>query len=225
MSDIFREVEEDIRREQLRRLWDRFGLLVIAAAVLIVLGVAGWRGWEWYSDRQAAAAGEVYYEALATAQRGEHQGAIAAFEDIAEQGGPFALLARLRLASELSAAGAQDQAVAVYDAIAADTGVERQLRELARIRAGYLLIDTIPFSAMEERVGDLDTPDGAWRHSARELLGLSAYQEGDLDTAAEQFQAILADGEAPEDLRSRAQLMMALTVADRGSGAAEAASQ
>ncbi|NJL09061.1 MAG: tetratricopeptide repeat protein, partial [Methylacidiphilales bacterium] len=57
MSDIFREVEEEVRREKLRALWDKYGGLVLALAVAIVIGVAGWRGWEWWQHRQAEAAG------------------------------------------------------------------------------------------------------------------------------------------------------------------------
>jgi hypothetical protein len=225
MSDIFREVEEDIRREQFKGLWDRYGLLVIALAVLIVASVAGWRGWEWYTERQAASAGEAYYQAMATARRGEHDAALAAFQDIAAEGGPFAPLARLRLAAEMAATGDRDAAVEAYDAIAADSRVDGQLRNLARIRAGLLLVDSIPLSQMEERIGDLDTPDGAWRHSARELLGLSAYRESDLETASDRFQAILADGETPDNLRSRAQLMMTLTAADGVSPAGDTGSE
>lgn len=225
MSDIFREVEEDIRREQLKKLWDRYGVIVIAIAVLIVAGTAGWRGWEWYIDRQAAAAGEDYYQALSLAQRGEQPAAIASFQEIAGGGGPFAPLARLRLAAELAAAGDTEAAVAAYDAMAADSRVEPQLRNLARIRAGYLLVDQAELAELESRVGDLVTPEGAWRHSAREILGLAAYREGDSAAAADHFQEIIADADAPDDLRNRAQLMIALTAADRMPQEGQAATQ
>ncbi len=215
MSDIFREVEEDVRRERLKGLWDRYGLLVVGLAVLIVLGTAGWRGWEWYTERQAAGAGETYYEALMLAERGDASAARAAFEDIAEGGGPFAPLARLRVAAELAETGERAAATEAYDALAADSGLDRRVRNLARIRAGYLLVGEVSYAELEERLGDLAAPQSAWRHSAREILGLAAYDEGDSARAAEYFQDIVADGEAPEDLRNRSQLMIALTAADQ----------
>lgn len=215
MSDIFREVEEDIRREQLRKLWDRYGLLVIGAALLVVLVTAGWRGWEWYQDRRAAQAGEVYYEALDLAGGGDHAEAAEAFMRIAADQGPFAPFARMRAASSLASAGDRDGAVSAFDAVAADRGVDALLRDTARIRAGYLLVDDADPDEIESRVGDLASGDSHWRHSARELLGLAAYRAGDLETAFERFQEILGDNETPQDLRSRAQLMIALVAADR----------
>lgn len=224
MSDIFREVEEDIRREQLKRLWDRFGIYVILVAVLIVAGTAAWRGWQWYSARQAAAAGQTYHQAVELARGGAHEEARAAFSAIAQDRGPFSTLARLRAAAALAAAGDTEGAAAAYDAIAGDGGVERTLRDLARIRAGYLLIDTAERAEIEERVEGLASEASAWRHSARELLGLAAYREGDYGGAAQRFQEILSDQETPQDLRTRAQLMMSLVAAARPVGANAAAS-
>ena len=51
MSDIFREVDEDLRREQYKRLWDRFGGYVIGLAVLIVVAVGGYKAWEWWETQ------------------------------------------------------------------------------------------------------------------------------------------------------------------------------
>ena len=48
MSDIFQEVDEEVRRERLMQLWKRYGNFVIAAAVIVVLGVGGWRGYQWW---------------------------------------------------------------------------------------------------------------------------------------------------------------------------------
>ena len=59
MSDIFSEVDEEVRREQLRKLWERYGFLLIAACVLLVAGVAGWRGYEWWEAKWAAEAGNA----------------------------------------------------------------------------------------------------------------------------------------------------------------------
>lgn len=220
MSDIFREVEEDIKRDRLKRLWDRFGVFVIGGAVLIVVAVAAWRAWEWYTAQEAATAGEAYYEALSLAQQGEREAAVQRFSQIAGEGGPFAPLARLRVAAEQAAGGDPEEAIATYDAIAEDGTVDRQLRNLARIRAGYLLVDTAGLDELQDRLGDLAAPEGAWRHSAREILGLAAYREGDLDLAIERFQEILADGDAPDGVRNRAELMISLASADRAPDAA-----
>ena len=59
MADIFHEVDEEVRRERLQRLWDRYSIFIIALSVLIVAGVGAWRGYQWWADKQATAAGEA----------------------------------------------------------------------------------------------------------------------------------------------------------------------
>ena len=100
MSDIIREVDEELRHERYKKLWDRFGLYVIGAALIIVLGVAGWRGWEWYAARQAAESGARFEVALQLATDGKREEAQAAFEAIAENGtAGYRTLARFRAAA------------------------------------------------------------------------------------------------------------------------------
>ena len=78
MSDIFREVDEDLRREQYKRLWDRFGGYVIGLAVLIVVAVGGYKAWEWWENSRAAASGDRFLAALMLSEEGKHEEAIAA---------------------------------------------------------------------------------------------------------------------------------------------------
>ena len=126
MSDIFKEVDEDLRREQFKKLWDRFGPYVIGLAILIVVATAGYRGWDYWQERQAQATGDRFLAALDLADKGEHDKAIAALKAIEANGsGQYPVLAGFRVASEMAAAGNTQDAIAEYDAIAAQ---ERQLR-------------------------------------------------------------------------------------------------
>lgn len=219
MSDIFREVEEDIRREQAKALWNRYGVYVIAVAVLVVAVTAGWRGWQWYMARQAAEGGQQYYEAVQLARDGKHAEAEAAFAEIARSGTGFASLAKLRSAATLADAGNVAKAVAAFDAVANDARIEGRLRDVARVRAAYLLLGEGDLAGVNERVGRLAAEGNPWRHSAREILGLAAYQAGDLSAANARFEELMADTATPQDMRQRAQLMVAL-IASEGPPAA-----
>ena len=64
MADIFNEIDEDLRRERAKKIWEKYGNLIIAAAVLVVLIVAGWRAYEYYMQQQAEAAGEKFQDAV-----------------------------------------------------------------------------------------------------------------------------------------------------------------
>lgn len=214
MSDIFREVDEEVRREQYSALWKRFGPFIIGAAVLVVVFVAGWRGWEWYEAKRAAEIGESYFAALDLASSGEHQRASEAFATLSAGDEAFGTLAALRRAAELAEAGDREGAVAAYDAVAANGSVSRLLRGLAQIRAGYLLVDTADPAELRERMsGYLSEEASPWRNAAREIQGLAAYRAGDQEEASALFEQILADPGAPADLLQRAQMMFTLLAA------------
>jgi hypothetical protein len=210
MSDIIREVDEELRRERLQKLWQRYGVYVISAALLIVLGVAGWRGWEWYVAREAAKAGARFESALELAEankRAEADALLAALIKDAPAG--YALLARFRAAAELAehdkAAGA-----AAYDALGNDPSIEQSMRDLAKVRAGLVLVDTAAPAEIAVRLEPLIAANSAFRPAAREILGLARFRAGDSEAARKLFAEVLADPETPPSMRSRAQLMLAL---------------
>ena len=216
MSDIFREVDEDIRREQVKRLWDRFAPYVIGLAVLIVAATAGYRGWEYLQEREAQATGDRFLEALQLSTDGKHDEAIAAFDVIAKGGsGGYPVLARFRVAAEKAQTGDKTGAAAEFDAIAAGSGTT-EVKNLARLRSALLLVDTATVADLTARIGDLASTGNSWRHAAREILGLAAWRSGEYATARKYYNDIYNDQGSADDLRQRAQLMLALIGAKLG---------
>lgn len=213
MADIFNEIDEDLRRERFNRLWTRYGSYVIALAVLIVVAVAGWRGYEWWKLQKDQAAGAQFEAALQLAIAGKAAEAEAAFQQIEKEGTPgYRVLARFRAAAELAKTD-RAAAVADYDAIAKDPAISPLMQNVAQVRAALLLVDTAPLADIESRLKPLDTPAGAFRHSAREIVGLAQYKAGDYKAATDSFTAILNDGETPPGLRRRAELLRTLAAA------------
>src|ERR1700730_17013186 len=102
VSDIFQEVDEEVRREQFKKLWERYQVYLVAAAVVIVLAVAGWRGYDWWETRKAAEAGAAFEAAIALSEQGKHAEAQAAFSKIAQDSATtYRMLAMVRAAAEL----------------------------------------------------------------------------------------------------------------------------
>jgi hypothetical protein len=210
MSDIFNEIEEDIRRERMARLWKRFGPLVVAAAVLIVAGVSGWRAWDWYSAKQAAEAGSRYNAALLLSAEGKPEEAEAALDALAKDApSGYSVLARFRAASELSATD-KPAAAARFEAIAQDISVPALLRDLARIRSALSLLDTGSPADVASRVEPLATANNGWRHSAREILALAAWKAGNVDDTRRWSEELVVDPETPPGARARGQLLLDL---------------
>ena len=225
MSDIIREVDEELRRERYMKLWNRYGIYVVAAALIVVIGVGGWRAWEWYSAREAAKSGARFESAMQIAAEGKRFEAEAAFNQLAKDAtAGYRVLARFRAAAE---AGKTDskEGVEAFDAIAADNTLEPAVRDMARLHSGYLLVDTASVAEMKTRMAPLLGPAAPFRHSANELLGLAHYREGENDSAAKIFAAILSDPETPPSLRQRAQVMNALVSGAAGGAPAAPATQ
>lgn len=213
MADIFQEVDEEVRRERLKKLWDRYGSYVIAGCVLLVAGVAAWRGYDWWETKKAGQSGAAFEQAVTLAEAGKHQEAEAAFAKLATGGtAGYRVLARLREAAELVRTD-RKAAVAAYDEIAADRSVGRVIQDLAVLRAGILRVDTASYGDMRGRLEPLTAPDRAFRHSARELLALSAWKEGDMGAARQWTDAIMTDPQSPADTRSRAEALSELIAA------------
>jgi hypothetical protein len=217
VSDIFREVDEEVRREQLKKLWDRYGNYVVVAAVLLVAAVAAWRAYMWWEAKKAAETGAAFEAATTLAEAGKRGEAEAAFAKIAADGtAGYRHLARMREAAELAQSDAK-AAITAYDQIAADRAVGPVLQDLAALRAAALLIDTGALEEAQRRLEPLAANDRTFRHTAREFLVLAAWRAGDTAAAKRWFDLIMTDAQTPAATRSRVEMLMALgTGASRG---------
>jgi hypothetical protein len=205
-ESLFREVDEEVRQEQLKKLWDRYGNYIVALCAGVVIAVASLKGWQYWELKQAETAAAAYGDAVALIGEDKRADADTALKAVNHAG--FARLAKLRLAANLAVEGKIDEAVALYDGIAADTGADQSLRDLARIRAGYLLADKLGPADLIGRLGALDNDQSQWRGAAREIFALAAYRTGDYSMADRYANAIIADSDVPLSLRQRAKVMV-----------------
>jgi hypothetical protein len=214
VADIFHEVDEEVRREQLKKLWDRYSIYLIALAVLIIAGMAAWRGYEYWVAKKAAAAGAEFEAAIALSEEGKRVEAEAAFAKVAA-GAPagYRVLARMRAASALAQSKPTD-AVKAYDEISADASLGTIWQDLAAVRAGLLLVDTAPLVDMRRRLDPIAEPTRSFRHTARELLALSAWRNHDVAAARKYLDMIAGDAESPIGVRARADVLSALITAE-----------
>jgi hypothetical protein len=211
VSDIFQEVDEEVRREKLKQLWDRHGNLIVAFALLIVLAVGGWRGYEWWESQKAAESGSAFEAAVTLAESGKRAEAQEAFAKLAKDGSSgYRVLARFREAAELAKSDPA-AAVKLYDALAADTSLGRAMQDLATVRGGLILVDTAPLAELSARLEPLTAADRPFRHTARELLAVGAWRLGDAAAAKKWFDLIASDLETPPGTRQRMDVLMTLS--------------
>ena len=213
MTDIFQEVDEEVRRERLKKLWQRYGNYIIAGCLLVVVGIAGWRGYEWLEAKRAAESGAAFEQAVTLAESGKVQEAEAAFAKLATAGtAGYRVLSRLREAAELAQSDPK-AAIKAYEEIAADRAAGQVIQDLATLRAGLLLVDHTPYADLRSRLEPLTGPERAFRYSARDLLALSAWKQGDVSAAKQWTEAIIGDPLTPAGARSRAEVLSQLLAA------------
>lgn len=210
---LIRQVEEELRREQLEKLWKQYAPYALAVAVAIVVGVGGWKFVEARRIAAAEEAGERYERALALADQGKASEAAAAFAEIAKSGaGGYAALAQLHTAGAALKAGNTAEALAAYEALAKNSG-DKLIADYAALQAAALRVGDADFTEIENRLTRLTDESGPWRASARELLGTAAYKAGKLDVARKAFEQVLADRGTPPGVSERVQVVLGRIVA------------
>ena len=210
MTELFDEVDEEVRRDQLKRLWDQYSIYIVAGALLIIASVGGWRGYQYLEAKKAAEAGSAFDAAVELAEQNKHTEAEAAFNKLAATApSGYRMLARFRAAAEAATRDPQAGAK-MYDDISADRSVGAVEQDLARIRAAGLLLETASYPNMRQRLETSTGPEATFRHTARELLALSAWRANDTAAARQWLDMIASDGETPSAMRQRAEALQAL---------------
>lgn len=215
MSDIFREVEEEVRRERLERIWKEYGDYIVAAAALLILAGAAWRLWNVYEGREAVRASNRFMAAQSLLESGQSRMAAENFAKLAQNApSGYAKLSQLAEADGLAASNKQAAALNIYRKLAGDS--DQILSAIARIRAAWLLVDGAPKSDVENLVGPLASNDSPWRDIAREILAYADYRAGAIAQAQKEFESVAKDPKAPSGVRGRSQAMATLLGAGGG---------
>ncbi|PRD45971.1 hypothetical protein C5748_00410 [Phyllobacterium phragmitis] len=217
-DSFIREVNEEIRSDRAKAIWRRFGPLLIGGAVAIVLGTAATVGYRYWSESRASQSGDKFLAALNLASQGKNDEALTALSDLEKNGyGAYPVLARMRAATLIFQKGDAAGAVSAFDEVAADNAVDTAIRDIARLRAAFILVDTGTYDDVAKRVEPISSDGNPMRHSAREVLGLAAWKAGRTDDAVRLFQQLADDTGTPPNIRQRANTMLDLI---RSSGAA-----
>ncbi|HWD12847.1 tetratricopeptide repeat protein [Pseudochrobactrum sp. sp1633] len=210
-DSFIREVNEELRSEQVRAVWRRFGPILIGGAVAVVIGTAGFVGYEYWREGKAATSGDQFLSALDLASQNKNDEALNALKTLeAEGAGSYPVLAQLRSATLLEQKKDMAGAVSAFDAVAADSKAPVALRDVAKLRAAYILVDTGSYDDVAKRAEVLSADGNPMRGSAREVLGLAAYKAGRADDARKLFQQNADDAAIPANLRQRANTMLDL---------------
>lgn len=206
---LIKEVDEELRHEQLENLWKRYGNIFVAASVALVLAVAGWQAWNAWQVKERQASGARFSEAVQLIAGNKRDQAAELLGKLAAEGSSgYRVLAELKLGDLKQEAGDGAGAAATYERVAG-MNVDEVYRNMAILKSAYLKLDAGDPLAVETMVEKLAVESSAWRHSAREVQALAALKRGDAARAAELFRKVADDPAAPQGVRARAAEMLA----------------
>jgi hypothetical protein len=203
LSDIFQEVEEDVRRERYEKLWKDYGNYIIALASVLVLAVAGYQAWTTYELNQRRQVSDRYQAAEELARAGDPVKAEAAFGDLAKDAPTgYATLAKFQLSAALLAQGKRDPAVALLRELVNSS--DPVISDAARLRLAWTIADAAPRPEIVTLLAPLNMPDSPWRAAAAEVLAYLDFVQGSRGDAQAAYAKLAEDATAPASLRQRA---------------------
>ena len=208
MTDIFREVDEELRQEQAKKLWQRYGRYVIAVAIALVVGVGGYQAWQAWDLQHRTELSERYAAALDLVGDGDTAAADQALAEIVGEGGGYATLAAFTQARLRAEAGDTAGAVEQWDRIAEAEGEASALGQIAILLSVMHSMEQDDPAQLEARLAPLTQTGQAFRPTALELSAAIALRQGDRNRAREVYAGIVDDLAAPPGLRARAAQML-----------------
>lgn len=206
MSDIFQEVEEDVRRERFEQIWKQYGDYIIAGVALIIIAIAGYELWQRYEQNQRLKASETLIAAQQLANSGNINQASAQFEVVAKSAPDgYVKMARLSQAGVLEITGQRSEALMIFKSMA--NGDSELIGNIARLRAAWILSVDGPRADFDTIIAPLTDPTSPWRYSAREVIAYADYHQGLTAKAQAEFQSLADDKGASDTMRRRSAVM------------------
>jgi len=210
-DNLFKEIDEELRQESYAKLWKKYGKYLISAAVLVVLLVASYQGWEYYNQNKLVENSGLYEKALSALDEEQKDVALSILSRLSKDGSKgYATLSRLTQAGLIARDGNSSTSDVTYLSIAEDTNVSKVFRDLAVILFAMHNIDNGVTIETTKRIEELMSPSSAWRHTAKELLALIEKRKGNDDKANELFKELADDVTAPAGIRARASEMSSI---------------
>ena len=210
MVDLFNEVDEELRSGQAISLVRRLAPWATGALAVVLIAYCGVWAYKAYQDRNLATASLAYQKGVDALQQGDSAGAFADFEEARQAGAPgYKTLALMQEGDLRMTAGKPDEAAALFDRAAA-AAPNQIFGDLARLKAALALLDQAPLAQLRTRLTALEGPKRPLSAYAKEAMAMAELLAGKTDDAKRDLAVLQLSLGAPEDMRQRAQIAIAL---------------
>ena len=207
-TDAFiREVDEDVKNDNFKELWKKYGAYIVAFVVIAVTAAVCFDRVKLWKIQQNQLRTENY---MAAAQLKENpEETLAALQKIStDEDNIFADFAKLQIANVLLTQEKNDEALATLQALADDKNADKAVRDVALIKLASYKVDTVSKAELEQLLQPILAEETSWTPLANDLLAIAAIKEGDIETAKEIYGKILKTKDLPEEFKTKIQDML-----------------
>ncbi|MGN7158604.1 tetratricopeptide repeat protein [Sphingomonas sp. SAFR-052] len=205
-NDAFiREVDDEMRREQMSAIGRRYGLWIIGAVLLALAAFGGWTWWQHHQTSLAAEQGEQLATALDEIAQGRvAQGTAEVAKLTTSDRDAVRATALLTQADLLLSKNDQKGAAAAFGKVAADESLAQPFRDMALVRQTAVEYDSLQPQQVIDRLRGLADKGSPWLGSAGEMVAVAYLRQNKLQQAGQTFALIAQTDGVPQSLRARA---------------------
>ena len=207
-TDAFiQEIDEDVKNDNLKQLWEKYGVLIVLFVVLAVSATVSFEKFKSWRAAQNQAATETYMSAVQLKENPEET--LAALQQINQSSqGIFSDFAKLQIANVLFNQNKNDEAKATLQSLIDDQQVNAEVKNIALIKLATYMVDELPKAEFEAMLKPILDANNSWTPLAQDLLAMSAIKEGDVDTARTIYENILKIKDLPDNFKTKIQDML-----------------
>lgn len=211
MSDMLLEINEELRHQQLKAFWARFGQWIIGFAISAVLATGMATAWKYYLDNTLS---EQMNEILSTMDEKNDISVKERYERLSKQSTSVSSkslqgLLRLKAAQLAEADKNFLKASEEYEAVMNLSGIDKAIKDLAQLnrsRIGLLQNEDV------QKISDILSPllkkDSPYYFSAQEIKAILLIKQDKKNEANVILNQLSNDALAPATLRDRARTLM-----------------
>lgn len=203
MSELIEDIKEDIKKEDLLKIWNQYGNMILGGIMAFVLGVSGFLYWQHRKEQTQLEIAKAYEGILQKRDPASPEAAIKALQDFA-----LSATSGYKVLADFMAAGLLPDSVQAFKVLSGDQKIEKPFREMALILAGLADLDGANPRAVLDMLSPFENSASPLRPLAREIMGYAFIRLGNLDTALSLFESLIHDQTAPQGLRGRAEAML-----------------
>ena len=200
------EIDEEIRRKQLKELWDRFGLYLIATILLIIISFGGYEFSKYLSYKNSEKSSDLYEEAFSALKNDQIDSAKTIFNSLLDESNGYSGLSLFNLANIATKEGDQELALKYLADASKDKSLSKKINDFATLKSGYLLLDIADITEIESKLINLSNSASPFSFYAKEIIALAYFRDKRYAESSQKFEEIANDASSPPNIASRSKI-------------------